>query len=172
MGLSSLIVVLNSLRLTRLGRSGLDKVRVPRVMRGVRGVVLSVALPIVLFGGATVVGQIVSPARGQSLLPSLESIVTVNLPGSNSAEVYLSPGTPGVDTFHAFFFHGGATTSATGVAVTASRDGASPQPLRISRLSEGHFISITVLPAGTWRFEISARVGGKPVHFGVDRSLS
>lgn len=172
MGLSSLVVVLNSLRLTRLGRSGLDKVRAPRVMSRVRGVVLSVALPIVLFGGATVVGQVVSPARGQSLLPTLESIVTVQLPAGASAEVYLSPGTPGVNTFHAYFFHGGASALATGVTVTASRNGAAPEPVRVSRLSEGHFLAITVLAAGTWRFEISARVGGRPVHFGVDRSLA
>ena len=34
MGLSSLLVVLNSLRLTRLGRSGLSNIHVPRFMRG------------------------------------------------------------------------------------------------------------------------------------------
>ena len=34
MGLSSLIVVLNSLRLMRLGRSGLDQVEPPRIMQG------------------------------------------------------------------------------------------------------------------------------------------
>ena len=80
MGLSSLIVVLNSLRLTRLGRTGLDRIRPPAVMRGVRGFVFSVAVPVVLFAGATVVAQAVSPSRGQPLLPSLPSISDVALP--------------------------------------------------------------------------------------------
>jgi heavy metal translocating P-type ATPase len=44
MGLSSIIVVLNSLRLTRVGRSGPAGVEPPRVLRGRRGVVASVAL--------------------------------------------------------------------------------------------------------------------------------
>ena len=36
-----------------------------------RALILSVAVPIVLFGGATAVAEVVSPARGQSLLPVL-----------------------------------------------------------------------------------------------------
>ena len=63
MGLSSLVVVLNSLRLRRFGASGLDRVRPPMVMRGARGFALSVALPVFLFAGVTVVGQAISPAR-------------------------------------------------------------------------------------------------------------
>src|SRR6202034_1316563 len=62
MGLSSLIVVLNSLRLMRLGRTGLGQVEAPRIMKGVRGFALWVALPVVLFGGSTLIGQVVSPA--------------------------------------------------------------------------------------------------------------
>ncbi|HYA67237.1 MAG TPA: cation-translocating P-type ATPase, partial [Acidimicrobiales bacterium] len=46
MGLSSLIVVFNSLRLMRLGRRGVDRIGSPRVMRGIRGFVFSVAVPV------------------------------------------------------------------------------------------------------------------------------
>ena len=80
MGFSSLVVVLNSLRLVRLGRTGIGRIRPPAVMRGVRGFVLSVAVPVVIFAGATVAAQAVSPSRGQPLLPSLPSISDVTLP--------------------------------------------------------------------------------------------
>ncbi len=69
MGLSSLIVVLNSLRLSRLGRSGLAEVGRAHSLQARRGLALSVALPVILFAGLTVISEIVSPARGQSLLP-------------------------------------------------------------------------------------------------------
>ena len=92
MGLSSLLVVLNSLRLTRLGRSGLSDVHIPRFMQGRRGVVVSVLLPVVLFASLTVISEAVSPARGQSLLPELPSITTVALPHGGSVEMYLDPG--------------------------------------------------------------------------------
>ena len=73
MGLSSLIVVLNSLRLTRLGRGGLSRSGTARSMRARRGVAVSVVLPVLLFAGLTGISQAVSPARGQSLLPTLPS---------------------------------------------------------------------------------------------------
>jgi hypothetical protein len=95
MGVSSLAVVLNSLRLMRLGRSGPASVRPPRFLAGRRGVVLSVALPMALFAVATLAGQAVSPARGQSLLPELPGITTVALPAGASAEVYLQSENPG-----------------------------------------------------------------------------
>ncbi len=57
MGMSSALVVLNSLRLARLGRSGLASVRAPRFMSGGRGVIVSVLLPIVLFAGFTLTSR-------------------------------------------------------------------------------------------------------------------
>ena len=77
MGLSSVIVVLNSLRLRKLGRDGLSAVGSPRFVRGVKGVALSVAVPIVLFACLVVVSQMLSPARGQSLLPTVPSVTSV-----------------------------------------------------------------------------------------------
>jgi heavy metal translocating P-type ATPase len=70
MGLSSLVVVLNSLRLMRVGRGGLATIRPPGPLRGVRGLVASVLVPVVLFAGATALAQLYSPSRGQSLAPT------------------------------------------------------------------------------------------------------
>jgi len=171
MGLSSLIVVLNSLRLMRLGRSGVDQIRPPVVLSGARGFLASVLVPVVLFAGGTVVTQVFSPSRGQPLLPPLYSITTVALPRGDSAEVYLQSSQAGVNQFHLIF-----TATSDGPVgrptAVASRPGTSPIPLRLARLSPNHYIGYTVLGPGTWRFAVSAPVGGRAHAFSVTRVLS
>jgi heavy metal translocating P-type ATPase len=174
MGLSSLIVVLNSLRLMRLGRTGLDHVQAPRIMRGARGFALWVAIPVVLFAGATVIGQVVSPARGQSLLPSLPvPISNISLSGGDSAEVYLYPGHPGANQLHVIL--NGLTTdqaASSSVRITAARPGGAAQELRELRVEPGHFVAYPTLGRGTWRFSMTARIGGRTASFGVTRALT
>jgi len=167
MGLSSLIVVLNSLRLLHLGRGGLGQIRGPRTRRPAWTLALSIALPIAVFGGATAGAEALSPARGQSLLPVLPSITELSLPGGRVAEIYLSPGTPGVNAFHLIFLRAGRAASAEQVSITATRPGGQPLTLRPARLSEGHFVAYTVLRAGSWRFSVRADVGRQPVSFAV-----
>ena len=171
MGVSSLVVVLNSLRLMRFGSSGLDRVRPPLVMRGARGFALSVALPVFLFAGATVVGQAFSPARGQSLLPTFYNISEVTLPGGSVAEAYLDPGSAGVNAFHLIFLSDGAAEPVGSARLTASRDGAAAEPMRLVELSTGHYASYGVLTSGDWRFFVTADVGGRQVSFSIQRSL-
>jgi heavy metal translocating P-type ATPase len=174
MGFSSLIVVLNSLRLVRLGRSGIDRIRPPVVMRGIRGFVLAVAIPVVLFAGATVAAQAVSPSRGQSLLPSLPAISEVSLPHGVSAEVYLQSSRPGVNQFHLIFTssHGAGGVIAISPLVLASRQGAHAEPLRLVRLSRGHYTSYSVFEAGRWHFTVVSTIAGRSRSFVVDRTLS
>jgi heavy metal translocating P-type ATPase len=165
MGLSSVIVVLNSLRLTRVGRSGLAQVRPPRVLQGRRGVLASVALPVILFAGLTVVSQVVSPARGQSLLPDLPSISTRALPQGGSVETYLEPGRPGVNQFH-LIFSGTPTDLATvDPVVTAAPSGGSPQALRQLTVGPDHYSEVVVLTPGSWRFDVATRYGPRRVSF-------
>jgi heavy metal translocating P-type ATPase len=171
MGLSSLIVVVNSLRLMRLGRGGLDRVQAPRIMRGARGFVLWVAIPVALFAGATAVGQAVSPARGQSLLPAFYNITTIALRDGGSAETYLASSQSGVNEFHVVIVNT-KDEAAISLRATASRDGGPARPLREVRLSAGHFIAYTTLGAGTWRFLVSATVVGRPVSFTVTRTIT
>ena len=173
MGLSSLIVVLNSLRLARLGRRGVERIRPPAVMRGLRGFVLAVAVPVALFAGATMVAQAVSPARGQPLLPSLPSITDVSLPHGLGAEVYLQTSKAGVNQFHLLFTSsGGAATIRTTPRVIAERLGGETTPLRVVELSRGHFIAYAVFDSGTWRFTTVVALDGQPRSFSVERVLS
>jgi heavy metal translocating P-type ATPase len=172
MGLSSLLVVANSLRLARLGRSGLAGLRGPRFLKGARGVGLSVALPVVLFALLTVFGQAVSPARGQSLLPELPTISTVSLAGAGSAQAYLNPGAPGLNEFHVFIYPPRAHTAIGAVEVTAALPGQAPQLLRHLRIAANHYVNYVWLRPGTWIFRVQARVGGQTEFFDVKRTIS
>ncbi len=172
MGLSSVIVVLNSLRLTRLGRNGSTPVGRSPSARGRRGVAVSVLLPVVLFAALTGVSQALSPARGQPLLPELPPVTTIALPDGGSVETYLSPGRVGVDQFHMVFSGPAGDLKGVNPLVTASGDGRPPEVLRQLRLSPGHLSAIVVLSPGTWRFHVSATVATKPVSFTVTRAIA
>jgi len=172
MGLSSLLVVANSLRLARFGRSGLADVRSTRILRGPWTVGLSVALPVVLFAALTVVGQAVSPARGQSLLPELPAISTVSLALGGSAEVYLNPGAPGLNELHVLIYPPHTRTAIGAVEVTAALGGRPLQPLRHLRIASNHYVSYALLTSGKWIFHVSARVGGRIESFDVKRTIS
>jgi heavy metal translocating P-type ATPase len=168
MGLSSLLVVANSLRLTRIGRARAGRqAAVPTVRRGRRAVALSVALPIVLFAGLTVVSQLVSPARGQSLLPALPSITTTALPAGGSVETYFDPGTPGVNQFHLIFSGPVGAVGSTHPEVTASQNGGPGLFLRQLRVSTGHFSDIVVLAPGRWAFNVTSPFGRRTVSFTI-----
>ncbi len=173
MGLSSLIVVLNSLRLARLGRTGIERIRPPAVMRGLRGFVLAVAVPVMLFAGATVAGQAVSPSRGQPLLPSLPSISEVSLTHGVGAEVYLQSSRAGVNQFHLIFTSSGTPSDVRSAPhVVATRRGSPPMALRIVKLSPGHYTAVAVFDAGTWRFRAVEVIDGRPQSFSIERVLS
>jgi heavy metal translocating P-type ATPase len=171
MGLSSLIVVLNSLRLTRLGRSGLAGVSMPRVMHGRRGVAFSVALPIVLFALLTVVSQVVSPARGESLLPSLPSITTVALAHGGSAEMYLDPGSLGANQFHVIITGPAADVATVHPTVTAGPARSAPRRLPQLRVSTGHFSEVVYLTPGKWNFYVRTLYGRNDISLMFTRTL-
>jgi soluble P-type ATPase len=171
MGLSSLIVVLNSLRLTRLGRGGLGAVAPRRFLRGRQGVAVSVLLPVVLFAGLTVVSQVLSPARGQSLLPALPSITTVTLPHGGSVETYFDPGSVGVNQWHLIFDGTPAELATVHPLVTASLDRGRANVLRQLKVSTGHYSDIVVLSPGRWRFYVTTSFGAQRVSFAVTRTV-
>jgi heavy metal translocating P-type ATPase len=174
MGFSSLIVVLNSLRLLRLGRGGIERIQPPAVLRGVRGFLVSVLVPVVLFAGGTFATQAFSPTRGQPLLPVLYSISDVSLPHGVGAEVYLQTSKPGVNQFHLIFTPpaGRSTTGVGSPRAVASRVGGSSVDLRLVPLRTDHYIAYTVLGAGTWNFTVSIVLDGRSRSFVVQRVLS
>ena len=165
MGLSSLLVVANSLRLTRLGRGGPATVRPPHLTRGPRALVAAVALPVLLFAGVTVGAQLVSPARGQSLLPTLPDIIEVPLSTGGQAELYLVPGSPGPNELHLIL----PSVPSVPPRVTASNDGGAPQRLRQFALSPGHYVDLVIVAPGTWHFSVTTSLRHRPVSFSATR---
>jgi Cu+-exporting ATPase len=172
MGLSSLLVVANSLRLTRLGRSGLAQVQSPRVLRGARGIAFSVALPVVLFAAITVIGQVVSPARGQSLLPELPSITTVQFGGGTSAQAYLNPGAPGLNELHVYVYPQHASAKISDVEVTAELGSGRSESLRHLRIASNHYVNYVLLTPGQWTFHIAIGISGGTESFDMKRNIS
>ena len=172
MGLSSLLVVANSLRLARLRRSSVVGSHGPRILRGAAGIGVSVALPVVLFSALTVASQAVSPARDQSLLPRLPTISTVGLPRGGSAEAYLNPGAPGLNELHVLIYPPHAHMAIGAVQVTAAPAGGAPQLLRQLRIAPGHYVDYVLLTGGRWTFHISVQVGGMAESFDVRWSIS
>jgi hypothetical protein len=170
MGLSSVLVVFNSLRLVRLGRNGIEHVRPPR-LHGGRGVVASVLLPIVLFAGLVAISQAVSPARGQSLLPTLPSLEVRNLPAGGSVESYFDPGGVGVNQLHLIFSGTPRQVASVEPVVSASLDGGPAQRLRQLKVGPGHFSEIVVLTPGTWHVSVATPFGRTPVTFTIEQSV-
>jgi heavy metal translocating P-type ATPase len=174
MGLSSLIVVLNSLRLMRLGRRGIQRIRPPRVLRGARGFVFSVAVPVVLFAGVIVAAQAVSPSRGEPLIPSLPSIAQVSLSHGVSAEAYLQSSHAGVNQFHLIFTTPGPSsgTAVTDPRVIAVAGRRATMTLRLARVSSDHYIAFPVLAPGTWHFTVGCVIDGRVRSFSLERVLT
>ncbi len=172
MGLSSLLVVTNSLRLARLGRNGLQTFRSPKLLRGPRAIALSVVCPAALFAGLIVVSELVSPARGQSLLPELPTITTVTVRNNGDAQVYLNPGAPGLNEVHLFFYPSRPHTTITNVEVFAQHRGTAPQELRHLRVASNHYINYALLTPGVWTFRVEAQLDGHPEHFVVRRTIN
>ena len=132
---------------------------------------MSVLLPVVLFASLTVISEVVSPARGQSLLPELPSITTVALPHGGSVEMYLDPGTTGVNQFHIIFSGSEADLAAVKPLVVARVAGGAPQNLRQLRVAAGHYTDFVLLQPGRSTFHVVATFGGTPVSFDFSRTL-
>jgi heavy metal translocating P-type ATPase len=163
MGASSIIVVLNSLRLVRApGEHSLAS------RRG--ALVMSVALPVVLFAGLTLLTQSFSPARGEPLLPTLPSLTDVALPGG-SAETYFEPGGVGLNQWHLIFYGSRSNLRTVQPVVMASVDNSPPQRLRQLRVGAGHFTEFVVLRPGTWTFDVTTQYGPRRITFTVTKTI-
>ena len=164
MGLSSLVVVLNSLRLLRLGRRSAEVIQPPSALRGLRGFAISVAIPVLLFAATVLVAQMVSPARGEALLPSLPTIVSVRLPHGAGAEVYLQTLQAGPNQLH-LFVRGQASAVSHPRAVAVGAAGS--RPVRLLRVDATHYVGFTDLAPGRIRFRFTVEVGHASVSFAI-----
>jgi len=93
----------------------------------------------------------VSAASGQPTL------YTIALPGGDSLQAYVDPGTARNNTVHFTFFQASGNelpiSSASAMSVPP---GGSVQPMPLIRFDRGHFVANTSLSPGRWRFVIQA----------------
>ena len=91
-----------------------------------------------------------------SRAPGQPTIYTIDLGAGRSVQVYLDPGTPGANHFHATFFGADGnelTVNAGQIAVTPQ--GGAPSILPIQQLDPGHYVAAETLRAGEYRFDVS-----------------
>jgi hypothetical protein len=89
--------------------------------------------------------------------PGEPTLYTIQLAAGRSLQTYLEQTAPGRAVVHFTFFRGSGKeqpiTSATATAITPAGAG---QPLKLIRLSSGHFAANLRLTPGQWTFSIAA----------------
>jgi copper transport protein len=93
------------------------------------------------------------------------TLYTIQLTAGRSLQTYLEQTAPGRGVVHFTFFRGSGKeqpiTSATATAITPA---GADQPLKLIRLSSGHFAANLRLTPGRWTFSIAAvPAGGQPL---------
>jgi copper transport protein len=118
----------------------------------------SVTVPLTLTPRLPPENITVAAASGQPTL------YTITLPGQNSLQTYVDPGTAGNNTVHFTFFQPNGNelpiSAATGMSVPP---GGSVQAMPLIRFDRGHFAANTSLSPGRWRFVIDVTTSGGAV---------
>ena len=97
--------------------------------------------------------------------PGLPVLYTIKLRNGLSLQTYLDPAKPGPSTVHFTFFRASGKeepiTSASAKTITSA---GADQPLKLIRLTSGHFAANLRLNPGRWTFSIAAvPAGGQPL---------
>jgi hypothetical protein len=119
----------------------------------------------------TFVSQVVSPARGQSLLPDLPSLVVTQLPGGGSVESYFNSSATGPNQWHLVFTGTPEQLATVDPTVSASRDGQPLRVLRQLRFGPSHYSEIVDLTPGPWHFVISTPFGNRHITVTLHRRV-
>ncbi len=151
MGVSSVTVVLNSLRLRSFGRPGK-----PTPVRSRRQRVSSLAFATVM--PAAILGALVV-ADPNTFIGPAEAARTIAEPHGESLVVDALPLQPGNVALHVYL--SGATGQPTlqSIAMTATSSTDANAPVRFYRAGPAHFIGQVRLTRGEWAFQISGADG-------------
>ncbi len=152
MGLSSITVVLNSLRLRRFGHAGR-----PTPVRSRRARFASIAtaatIPAVLLGGLVL-------ADPNSFAVPTSASETLREPGGETLEVYIEHLKPGAVDLHLYLV---GTTSARPsfrtISMLATSASGTHAKVAFYRAGTGHEIAETQLTRGVWNFQIAGSDG-------------
>jgi cation-transporting ATPase V len=157
MGLSSITVVTNSLRLRRFGRPGR-----PTPVRGARQRLASIATAAVI--PAALLGGLVLAAPDSFAVPRAASI-TLREPAGETLEIYAEPLRPGEVNMHLYLE--GTTSARIGyrsIAMRASSAAGAHANVTFYHAGTGHEIAEVRLTRGVWDFHVAGVDGaGRPL---------
>jgi copper-transporting P-type ATPase V len=157
MGLSSITVVTNSLRLRRFGRPGR-----PTPVRGSRQRLASIATAAVI--PAALLGGLVLAAPDSFAVPRTASI-TLREPAGETLEIYAEPLRPGEVNMHLYLE--GATSARIGyrsIAMRAVSQTGAHATVAFYHAGTGHEIAEVRLTRGVWEFHVAGVDGaGRPL---------
>jgi soluble P-type ATPase len=157
MGLSSVAVVANSLRLRRFGRSQPPAACRPGVRSRHRSVVLAWLAPAVAVATLVVAVQFLSPR------PVTPFSYSLPLGSGRSVAAFVDPGRSGSNEIHLSFIDAtGREMPVHEAAVVATSQGGRTQQLNVRRFGPGHFVADATLPGGVWQFRIRSTAAGSP----------
>jgi len=97
--------------------------------------------------------------------PGLPVLYTIKLRNGLSLQTYLDPAKPGPSTVHFTFFRAsGEEEPITSASAKTITPGGADRPLKLIRLTSGHFAANLRLTPGRWTFSIDAvPAGGQPL---------
>jgi copper-transporting P-type ATPase V len=153
MGVSSITVVTNSLRLRRFGRAGRPTPVRSRRQR-LTSIAMAAAIPAVLLGGLVL-------ADPNSFAVPRTASVTLAEPGGETLEIYAEPLRPGNVNLHLYL---DGTTSARvsfhSISMTATSDTGAHAKVNFYVAGTGHDIAEVHLTRGAWNFHVAGLDGG------------
>jgi cation-transporting ATPase V len=153
MGVSSVTVVLNSLRLRSFGRPGK-----PTPVRSRRQRFASLALATIM--PAAILGGMVIADPSTFVGPS-EAVRTIAEPGGETLDVNALPLQPGNVALHIYLVGDTGNPALASIAMTATSGSGKRATVRFYRAGPAHFVGQTRLSSGEWSFRISGADGAR-----------
>jgi cation-transporting ATPase V len=151
MGVSSVTVVANSLRLRRFGRPGRPTPVRSRSQRLV-GLAFTTIAPAVILG-AMVIGD------PNTFVGPSEAVRTVAEPAGETLDINALPLQPGNVALHTYLVGSTGNPTLQAIAMTATSSTGAAATVRFYRAGPAHFIGQVRLTRGEWSFKISGADG-------------
>ncbi len=147
MGVSSVTVVLNSLRLRSFGRPG-KPTPVRSHRRRIAGLALATVMPAAILGGLVL-------AAPNTFVGPPEAVRTIPEPHGEALEIDAVPLLPGTVALHTYLAGDTGNPTLQSIAMTATSGTGRHATVRFYRAGPSHFIGQVTLSRGEWRFGIS-----------------
>jgi cation-transporting ATPase V len=155
MGVSSVTVVLNSLRLRSFGRPGKPTpVRSPR--QRFASLALATVMPAAILGGLVI-------ADPTTFVGPSEAVRTIAEPGGETLDVNALPLQPGNVALHTYLVGDTGNPTLAAIAMTATSSTGRRATVRFYRAGPAHFIGQVRLTSGEWSFRVSGADGARHV---------